>query len=112
VDLPLYSVVPSVYTGRPHSLTPPDATAEDVIDEALELFRANCFFRNYEIQGNGDRALIYLILFIGECLGKVRLFGFWGLLIVRRLEVRCVAMWLQRPLMVCLLYWMMSKCLW
>jgi hypothetical protein len=48
-----------------------DASAEDIIDEAISLFRANCFFRNYEIQGNGDRVLIYLILFVSECLNKV-----------------------------------------
>ncbi|KAJ1950968.1 subunit of the Arp2/3 complex [Dispira parvispora] len=44
---------------------------EDVIDEALELFRANCFFRNFEVKGNGDRLLIYLTLFISECLTKL-----------------------------------------
>ena len=41
------------------------------MDEALNLFRANCFFRNFEIKGNGDRLLIYAILFISECLGKL-----------------------------------------
>lgn len=44
---------------------------EDIIDEAISLFRANCFFRNYEIQGPGDRVLIYMILFISECILKV-----------------------------------------
>ena len=43
----------------------------DIIDEVLDLFRANCFFRNFEIQGNADRVLIYLILFISDCLGKL-----------------------------------------
>ena len=44
---------------------------EDIIDEALSLYRANCFFRNFEIKGNGDRVLIYLTLFIQECLLKL-----------------------------------------
>ncbi|KAG0177138.1 subunit of the Arp2/3 complex [Apophysomyces sp. BC1034] len=48
-----------------------DAGAEDIVDEALGLFRANCLFRNFEIKGNADRVLIYLILFISECLGKL-----------------------------------------
>ncbi|KAH8162152.1 hypothetical protein CIB48_g6086 [Xylaria polymorpha] len=44
----------------------------DILDEALLLFRANTFFRNFEIQGSADRLLIYGILFISECLGKIR----------------------------------------
>ncbi|RKO95192.1 Arp2/3 complex 21 kDa subunit ARPC3, partial [Caulochytrium protostelioides] len=40
---------------------------EDVIDEAIDFFRANCLFRNFEIKGPGDRTLIYLTLFIQEC---------------------------------------------
>ncbi|ORZ02901.1 putative ARC18-subunit of the Arp2/3 complex [Syncephalastrum racemosum] len=48
-----------------------DENAEDIIDEAILLFRANCLFRNFEIKGNADRVLIYLILFISECLGKI-----------------------------------------
>jgi actin related protein 2/3 complex subunit 3 len=48
-----------------------DPGAEDIIDEALNLFRANCLFRNFEIKGNADRVLIYLILFISECLSKL-----------------------------------------
>jgi hypothetical protein len=48
-----------------------DGSSEDIIDEALDLFRANCLFRNFEIKGNGDRVLIYLILFISQCLGSI-----------------------------------------
>jgi len=43
-----------------------------VLDEVLSLFRANTFFRNFEIQGPADRLLIYGILWVSECLGKVR----------------------------------------
>ncbi|KAJ1977763.1 subunit of the Arp2/3 complex [Dimargaris verticillata] len=46
-------------------------SSDDAIDEALDLFRANSFFRNFEIKGPGDRLLIYLILFISECLTKL-----------------------------------------
>ncbi|KAI9591326.1 ARP2 3 complex 21 kDa subunit, partial [Syncephalis fuscata] len=51
--------------------TPADVDAPDAIDEALDLFRANCFFRNFEIKGDGDRLLIYGILYISDCLGKI-----------------------------------------
>ncbi|RUP44593.1 actin-related protein 2/3 complex subunit 3 [Jimgerdemannia flammicorona] len=48
-----------------------DQASEDIIDEALNLFRANCLFRNFEIKGGADRVLIYLILFISDCLTKL-----------------------------------------
>ncbi|KAI7866582.1 ARP2/3 complex [Spinellus fusiger] len=48
-----------------------DNSEEDIVDEAIQLFRANCLFRNFEIKGNADRVLIYLILFTSECLGKI-----------------------------------------
>ncbi|AOW01969.1 actin-related protein 2/3 complex subunit 3 [Yarrowia lipolytica] len=44
----------------------------DIIDEVLDLFRANSFFKNFEIKGPADRALIYGILFVSECLGKLK----------------------------------------
>lgn len=43
-----------------------------MLDEVLSLFRANTFFRNFEIQGNADRLLIYGILFVSECLTKIK----------------------------------------
>jgi len=51
-----------------------DATNEsyDPLDEVLALFRANTFFRNFEIKGAADRVLIYGILFTQEILGKIR----------------------------------------
>ncbi|KAH8820673.1 actin-related protein 2/3 complex subunit 3 [Xylogone sp. PMI_703] len=50
----------------------PDNESYDAVDEILSLFRANTFFRNFEIQGPADRLLIYGILFVSECLGKIR----------------------------------------
>ncbi|CAH7666934.1 actin-related protein 2/3 complex subunit 3 [Phakopsora pachyrhizi] len=43
----------------------------DVIDESLDLFKANSLFRNFEIKGLADRVLIYLILFISDCLNRI-----------------------------------------
>ncbi|RYP19858.1 hypothetical protein DL765_003112 [Monosporascus sp. GIB2] len=50
----------------------PDSESYDILDEVLLLFRANTFFRNFEIQGPADRLLIYGILFVSECLGRIR----------------------------------------
>jgi actin related protein 2/3 complex subunit 3 len=47
----------------------PDAM--DIIDETLDLFRANSLFRNFEIKGPADRLLIILILFVSDCLSKI-----------------------------------------
>lgn len=44
----------------------------DPLDEILSLFRANTFFRNFEIKGPADRVLIYGILFVSEVLGKIK----------------------------------------
>lgn len=38
----------------------------------LALFRANTFFRNFEIQGPADRLLVYGIWFVSDCLSKIR----------------------------------------
>jgi hypothetical protein len=43
---------------------------EDIVDEALRLFRANMLFRNFELQTGGDRVLVYLTLFIHQCLRR------------------------------------------
>lgn len=43
----------------------------DIVDESIDLFRANSLFRNFEIKGAADRVLIYLILFISDCLGRI-----------------------------------------
>lgn len=45
----------------------------DIIDEALDLFRANSFFKNFEIKSPADRVLIYAILFINECLAQLKM---------------------------------------
>ncbi|KAK9460677.1 actin-related protein 2/3 complex subunit 3 [Lipomyces oligophaga] len=49
----------------------PTSEDYDIIDEVLDLFRANSFFRNFEIKGPADRTLIYGILFITDCLSAI-----------------------------------------
>jgi len=43
----------------------------DVIEEALQYFKANVFFRTYEVKGEVDRTLIYVTLYITECIKKL-----------------------------------------
>ena len=44
----------------------------DIIEEALSYFKANVFFKTYEIQSDADRVLIYVTLYITECLKKLQ----------------------------------------
>lgn len=50
----------------------PYTESYDILDEVLALFRANTFFRNFEIQSPADRLLIYGIWFVSDCLSKIR----------------------------------------
>ncbi|ABN67022.1 subunit of the Arp2/3 complex [Scheffersomyces stipitis CBS 6054] len=43
----------------------------DIVEEVLDLFRANSFFKNFDINGPADRLLIYGILFVSDCLSKL-----------------------------------------
>eukprot|EP00118_Oscarella_pearsei_P024691 m.306604 g.306604 ORF g.306604 m.306604 type:complete len:177 (+) comp41388_c0_seq1:57-587(+) len=45
--------------------------SNDVIDEALGYFKANVFFKNYEVKGEADRVLMYLTLYTSECLKRM-----------------------------------------
>ena len=45
-----------------------DFETDDVIDEAISQFRANIFFKNYEVRGPADKVIIYLTVFISKCL--------------------------------------------
>jgi actin related protein 2/3 complex subunit 3 len=49
-----------------------DANDEDIIDEALKYFKPNVFFREFEIKGAADRTLMYLLLYITECLKRLQ----------------------------------------
>ncbi|XP_056129016.1 actin-related protein 2/3 complex subunit 3-B-like [Lampris incognitus] len=50
----------------------PKEADSDVIDEAIYYFKANVFFKNYEIKNEADRTLIYVTLYISECLKKLQ----------------------------------------
>ena len=50
----------------------PSNESYDPLDEILSLFRANTFFRNFEIKGPADRVLIYGILYTTSILTQIK----------------------------------------
>ena len=62
---------PPPFKNTNSSLISADSDQADIIDETLDLFRANSLFRNFEIKGPADRLLIILILYISDCLSKL-----------------------------------------
>jgi len=43
----------------------------DLVDEALQYFRANVLFKSFTIDGPADRVIVYLTLFTGLCLRTI-----------------------------------------
>ncbi|CAG2111710.1 unnamed protein product [Medioppia subpectinata] len=58
--------------GLPTPPVTPQGPELDIIDEALLYFKPNVFFKTFEIQSNADRVLIYLTLYITECLKRLQ----------------------------------------
>lgn len=44
---------------------------DDIIDEVMGYFKANVLFKHFEVKGPADRVLIYLTLYITQCLQKL-----------------------------------------
>ncbi|KAI9810931.1 MAG: subunit of the Arp2/3 complex [Phylliscum demangeonii] len=68
---PAYTL-PALAAGTSDADVDPESESYDALDDILVLFRANTFFRNFEIRGPADRLLIYGILFVSECLAKIK----------------------------------------
>jgi len=62
--LPIKSKVKGVAPPAPED-------SEDIVDEAIGLFRANVLFAAFDIQGGADRLLVYLTLYIQQCLVRL-----------------------------------------
>ncbi|XP_078439476.1 actin-related protein C3 [Wolffia australiana] len=45
--------------------------AEDIVDEAITFFRANVFFKNFDVQSSADKLLVYLTLYINVALKRL-----------------------------------------
>ena len=41
------------------------------MDEALNYFKANVLFKHFEVKGGADRVLIYLTLYVTQCLQRL-----------------------------------------
>ncbi|XP_022173473.1 actin-related protein 2/3 complex subunit 3 [Myzus persicae] len=63
--------IKSQYKG-PAPLLSPTIAEMDIIDESLSFFKANVFFRSYEVKSETDRVVIYITLYITECLKKLQ----------------------------------------
>eukprot|EP00250_Pteridium_aquilinum_P034150 c7143_g1_i1 orf=226-750(+) len=48
-----------------------DPEKVDIIDEAIAFFRANVFFRKFDVKGSADKLLIYLTLYVNMALKRV-----------------------------------------
>lgn len=48
-----------------------DATARDVVEEALYFFRSNCLFQSFKIDSSADLVMVYVTLFIHQCLKRL-----------------------------------------
>ncbi|XP_058113652.1 actin-related protein 2/3 complex subunit 3 isoform X5 [Magnolia sinica] len=48
-----------------------DQDRTDIVDEAITFFRANVFFRNFDIKSSADKILIYLTLYINVALKRL-----------------------------------------
>lgn len=48
-----------------------DQDRTDIVDEAITFFRANVFFRNFELKSLADKLLIYLTLYINVALKRL-----------------------------------------
>lgn len=47
------------------------ADSTDIVDEAITFFRANVFFRNFDIKSLADKLLIYLTFYINIALKRL-----------------------------------------
>ncbi|XP_044464789.1 actin-related protein 2/3 complex subunit 3-like [Mangifera indica] len=48
-----------------------DKDKTDIVDEAITFFRANVFFRNFDIKSSADKLLIYLTFYINMALKRL-----------------------------------------
>ncbi|KAI5320688.1 hypothetical protein PRUPE_7G251500 [Prunus persica] len=48
-----------------------DQDRTDIVDEAITFFRANVFFRNFDVKSSADKLLIYLTFYINVALKRL-----------------------------------------
>eukprot|EP00095_Tigriopus_kingsejongensis_P009533 snap_masked-scaffold260_size234135-processed-gene-0.2 protein:Tk09533 transcript:snap_masked-scaffold260_size234135-processed-gene-0.2-mRNA-1 annotation:"arp2 3 complex 21 kd" len=62
-------------SNRGPALTPANNADSDIVDESLDLFKANILFTNFEIKEKADLILVYCTLYITLCLKKLQKCG-------------------------------------
>lgn len=67
-NIPLLPIRQTSKFKGPAPVAPADK--EDIIDEALRLFKPNIMFRTFEMRGYADRLFVYITLYINACLVK------------------------------------------
>jgi len=50
----------------------PTTDEEDIVDQTLYYFKSNILFKSYDMENDVDRVLVYLTLYIIECLKKLQ----------------------------------------
>lgn len=55
----------------PAASLPSSHKDNDIIDEAIMYFRANVFFKNYEINTSADKLIVFLSVFIQKCIETI-----------------------------------------
>merc|ERR1711934_719054 len=49
----------------------PETQDDDIVDEVIRLFKPNILFKSFEMKDSVDRVLVYITLYIVECLKKL-----------------------------------------
>merc|ERR1712034_98341 len=67
------AILPIRQTVKGNSVKGPamDTKERDIIDETLDLFKANILFKNFEMKDTVDRVLVYITLYTIECLKRL-----------------------------------------
>jgi len=50
----------------------PVTQEEDIVDQSLDLFKANILFKQFEMETDVDRVLVYVTLYTIECLKRLQ----------------------------------------
>merc|ERR1712236_93611 len=50
----------------------PTTTDEDIVDQTINLFKANILFKQFEMETDVDRVLVYVTLYTIECLKRLQ----------------------------------------
>jgi actin related protein 2/3 complex subunit 3 len=58
--------------GNSSGPAPKSEEDKDVVDEAIQLFRATIMFKNFKPEGPADKMIVYLTVFIQKCLQEVQ----------------------------------------